>query len=136
MIYAKVNHDDTSVITYPYTDLMLRNENPGTTFPRDVLTNSDSRQAFSIVEVKEVPQPVSTTHNVSEGTLLYDNGTYTQTWEQTPKTPTELEEQVQATRLDSYGSPQEQLEFISENGLEAWQTKVAEIKAANPKQTL
>ena len=76
MIYAKVNHDDTSVITYPYTDLMLRNENPGTTFPRDVLTNSDSRQAFSIVEVKEVPQPVSTTHNVSEGTspdfvLLY-----------------------------------------------------------------
>ena len=26
-----------------------------------------------------------------------------------------------------------QLEYITENGLEAWQTKVAEIKAANPK---
>ena len=36
-------------------------------------------------------------------------------------------------RLDAYGTYAEQLEFITENGLEAWQTKVAEIKAANPK---
>ena len=133
MLYAKVNNDDASVIRYTYTDLMLRNENTGTSFPKDVLANSDSRQAFSIVEVKEVSKPDSTTHNVSEGTLLFDNGVWTQTWEQEPKTPTELEEQVRANRLASYGSPIEQLEFITENGLEAWQTKVAEIKIANPK---
>ena len=33
----------------------------------------------------------------------------------------------------AYGRPQEQIEYITENGLEAWQAKVAEIKAKYPK---
>ena len=37
-------------------------------------------------------------------------------------------------RLSEYGSTQSQLEFITENGLEAWQTKVASIKAKYPKE--
>lgn len=36
-------------------------------------------------------------------------------------------------REEAYGTLQSQLEFITENGLDAWQTRVAEIKAANPK---
>jgi len=36
-------------------------------------------------------------------------------------------------RQDAYGSPQMQLEFITENGLEAWVAKVAQIKSDNPK---
>mgnify|MGYP003648575032 CR=1 FL=1 len=36
-------------------------------------------------------------------------------------------------RLNAYGDWQDQLEFITENGLEAWQTKVAEIKVKYPK---
>jgi hypothetical protein len=36
-------------------------------------------------------------------------------------------------RLTAYGSHSTQLEFITENGLDAWQTKVAQIKADNPK---
>jgi len=36
-------------------------------------------------------------------------------------------------RLDAYGFPNQQIEFITENGLEAWQKKVADIKTANPK---
>lgn len=36
-------------------------------------------------------------------------------------------------RMEAYGSPTSQLEYIAENGLEAWQAHVAEIKAANPK---
>ena len=36
-------------------------------------------------------------------------------------------------RLEAYGTLESQIEFITENGLEAWQAKVAEIKAANPK---
>tara|TARA_R100001244_G_scaffold98606_1_gene73616 strand:+ start:108 stop:599 length:492 start_codon:yes stop_codon:yes gene_type:complete len=32
-----------------------------------------------------------------------------------------------------YGSPMQQIEFITENGLEAWQAKVADIKAKYPK---
>lgn len=36
-------------------------------------------------------------------------------------------------REAAYGTLESQLEYITENGLEAWQTKVAGIKAANPK---
>ena len=36
-------------------------------------------------------------------------------------------------RQKAYGSVQTQIEYITENGLEAWQTKVAQIKADNPK---
>ena len=133
MLYAKVNHDNASVITYPYTDFMLRKDNPLISFPKTVMSNKEIRSDFGVVEVIEVSKPESTTHNVAEGTLLFSNGTWMQTWEQEPKTPTELDEQVRAVRLSEYGSPQDQLEFITENGLEAWQAKVSEIKAANPK---
>ena len=36
-------------------------------------------------------------------------------------------------RLEAYGALQAQLEYITENGLEAWQAHVAKIKADNPK---
>jgi len=36
-------------------------------------------------------------------------------------------------RLTAYGTPEQQLEYITENGLSAWQTKVTQIKADNPK---
>jgi len=36
-------------------------------------------------------------------------------------------------REAAYGSLESQVEYITENGLEAWQAHVAEIKAANPK---
>tara|TARA_R100000734_G_C3222528_1_gene33502 strand:- start:112 stop:474 length:363 start_codon:yes stop_codon:yes gene_type:complete len=36
-------------------------------------------------------------------------------------------------RQAAYGTTEDQIEYISENGLEAWQTKVAQIKADNPK---
>lgn len=37
------------------------------------------------------------------------------------------------SRMNEYGTVESQLEYITENGLDAWQTKVAEIKTANPK---
>ena len=37
-------------------------------------------------------------------------------------------------RMAEYGSLHEQIEFITENGLDAWQTKVASIKAKYPKE--
>ena len=46
----------------------------------------------------------------------------------------ELPEYLQK-RLDAYGTMQQQLEFITEHGLEAWQAKVAEIKTMYPKPT-
>jgi hypothetical protein len=37
-------------------------------------------------------------------------------------------------RTEAYGSLAEQIEFITENGLEAWQDKVAAIKIQFPKE--
>ena len=36
-------------------------------------------------------------------------------------------------RTEAYGTVEYQLEYITENGLDKWQAKVAEIKTANPK---
>ena len=40
---------------------------------------------------------------------------------------------VLAERIEAYGSTADQIEFITENGLEAWQTKVEGIKNQYPK---
>ena len=39
-----------------------------------------------------------------------------------------------ANRQKEYGSPEKMIEYITENGLEAWQTKVQEIKTKYPKE--
>lgn len=36
-------------------------------------------------------------------------------------------------RMDAYGALESQLEYITENGLAAWQAHVAQIKTDNPK---
>jgi hypothetical protein len=43
------------------------------------------------------------------------------------------QEQVR-NRIKEYGSIAEQIEYITENGIEAWQTKVNSIKAKYPKE--
>lgn len=48
-------------------------------------------------------------------------------------TASETRPDWQIARQNAYGGMAEQIEFITENGLEAWQTRVAEIKTANPK---
>ena len=45
----------------------------------------------------------------------------------------EANAQVVAARKAAYGTIESQIEFITENGLDAWTAKVAQIKADNPK---
>ena len=40
-----------------------------------------------------------------------------------------------ANRIKEYGSPEKMIEYITENGLDAWQTKVQEIKTKYPKES-
>lgn len=53
--------------------------------------------------------------------------------EVTPEEEAVVEPQWLQDRREAYGSSATQLEYITENGLEAWQTHVAEIKAMFPK---
>ena len=45
----------------------------------------------------------------------------------------EANQQVIQTRKSLYGSIEQQIEYITENGIEAWQNKVQQIKTDNPK---
>ena len=42
---------------YPYTLTELVVDNPNTSFPFDPLSDSELREAFSVVEVQENPRP-------------------------------------------------------------------------------
>ena len=52
----------------------------------------------------------------------------------TPAPVAEPEPTYREKRLIAYGSPHEQLEFITEKGLTAWKSHVAEIKKQYPKE--
>jgi hypothetical protein len=144
MLYAKV--ENGSVVQYPYEIANLRKDNPNVSFPKTVMEDEHIRTDYGVVEVLEAVIPSDDVevddngvvtkypdNNVTEGAPIKVNGDWKQVWEQTPKTELERDEQVRAIRLVNYGSPEKQLEFIAENGLEAWQDNVAEIKARYPK---
>ena len=130
-MYAKI--EGNSISQFPYSRGHLKRDNPNTSFPKDFLSSSDGRSAYNLVEVSPVERPESDTDNISEGTPVLVGDVWTQNWVSTPKTSEEFNEGVRKKRFGSYGRPQDQLEFITENGLEAWQTRVAEIKAIYPK---
>ena len=77
-------------------------------------------------EITPVPEPQVEGKRVEHGVPELVGDEWKQTW-------VLVDQSWRENRVDSYGAPVEQLEFITENGLEAWQAKVAEIKAKYPK---
>jgi hypothetical protein len=130
-MYAKI--EGNSITHYPYGYGHLKRDNPNTSFPKDILSSSDGRSAYNLVEVSPVDRPESHTENISEGTPILVGDVWTQNWISTQKTSQELNDQIRRRRFAAYGKPEDQIEFITENGLEAWQAKVAEIKEEYPK---
>tara|TARA_R100001086_G_scaffold238093_1_gene162588 strand:+ start:313 stop:705 length:393 start_codon:yes stop_codon:yes gene_type:complete len=122
----------------PYTHTDLKRDNPNVGFPRKALENPDIRTEYGIVEIEtpksELPptniQPVEPTTPdgfwAKRGDPELVGDEWRETWNYVEMTWLE-------NRTEAYGYPREQIEFITENGLEAWQAKVAEIKAKYPK---
>ena len=175
MAYAKVVN--SNVTAYPYGMTNLRSDNPSTSFPKDSLSNADTREQYGIYNVVESEEVAPSGHKAIEGMPTFSNGVCTQAWEFILKDPTEVTEEEKIgevykhrgavypghegqratevlpvwdgnqwnrtfqwadisydeSRLDAYGPVHKQLEHITENGLESWQTKVAEIKIRYPK---
>jgi len=77
-------------------------------------------------EITAVPSPFQEGYIAYEGTPELDGDVWKQTWNQ-------VENDWFMNRVLAYGPVAEQIEFITENGLEAWQSKVAEIKEKYPK---
>ena len=124
MKYAKVV--DGAITKIPYTFEDLRRENPNTSYPRNALSNADIQGMIGIVEVVDASKESHENKTVSAGEVKLVNGQWTQTWDYTEIPYTEL-------RKGDYGDAIAQIEFITENGLEAWQAKVAQIKIDHPK---
>ena len=131
MNYAKVENDQ--IVKYPYTKSDLRSDHKNVSFTKNVLELASSRLKYGIVEVNPVSAPESDTHNSTEVDPVQINGEWTQTWQQSEKSVEEKNAVIIQKRVSEYGTPEQQIEFITENGLEAWQAKVAEIKAKYPK---
>ena len=79
-----------------------------------------------VSETEEVEMPIQEGYRAELGEPVLDGDVWKQNWVMREKTWLE-------NRDDAYGFAKEQLEFITENGLEAWQARVAEIKAKYPK---
>lgn len=77
-------------------------------------------------ELVKTPRPEEDWYWAEAGTPEYRDGQWHVVWNS---------ERVdwRTARIQAYGLARDQIEYITENGLEAWQAKVAEIKAKYPK---
>ena len=144
-MYAKITGDQ--VAKYPYSRDDLKKDNPNVGFPTNYLSNSGISSKYGVVSVgNSTPPDANSGFKVEESTPVKDGESWVQGWSQVVKTAEEIADdervasEVQEVYPDwhvnrrlAYGREIEQIEFITENGLEAWQEKVAEIKAKDPK---
>ena len=148
-MYAKIDGD--VVAKYPYTMVDLKKDNPFVGFPTNSISNPDISSEYGVVSVGNSTAPdADAGFKVEESTPVKDGESWVQGWSQVAKTAEDIAEDerrasedqekypnADATwhinRRQAYGREIEQIEFITENGLEAWQAKVAEIKALYPK---
>jgi len=77
-------------------------------------------------EILPTEPPVEDGYTATDGVPELRDDKWYKTWVM-------VENDYITSRMKAYGRPEEQIEFITENGLEAWQAKVAEIKAKYPK---
>ena len=85
-----------------------------------------SAHTVTLDEMELVDPPEQEGHGAVQVDPVLDGDVWKQTWSLVEKTWLE-------NRIAAYGESPTQIEFITEHGLEAWQAKVAEIKAKYPK---
>ena len=136
MLHVKLNESGV-VEKYPYTLNDLKKDYSNTSFPGGVMEMPEVLSAFNVEVVTSSEAPTSATHYVEESSPSKVDGVWTQSWSQREMSgPEQLHRQsltAVENRVAEYGALVDQIEFITENGLEAWQTKVAEIKVRYPK---
>ncbi len=129
--YAKTGDE---LETFPYTLSDLKNDNPLVSFPVGAMTQADIRSAYGITLVTRIDNPEDVpAGKVCKRVFENRNGEWVDAWEYRDMTEEERGAEVIDARKLEYGSVEEQIEHITENGLDSWQTKVADIKARHPK---
>ena len=131
-MYAKIDSSN-NIVTYPYDISNLRTENPNISFTPTALSSSDIRSEYKIVEVEAVSLTEKAGKKSVEGSPALDGSVWKQSWSSVNLSAEEKTNVALTKRRGEYGSLEDQIEFITENGLDAWQTKVADIKTKYPK---
>jgi hypothetical protein len=92
MSYLKIT--DGAVTQYPYSLSQFRQDNPDTSFPREI---GDALLAeWSVYKVTAVPRPASTlTQDAVEQTPQLVNGVWTQVWAMVDVSPEEAAQRAQ-----------------------------------------
>ncbi|MDP6586689.1 MAG: hypothetical protein QF535_18685 [Anaerolineales bacterium] len=131
--YAKTGSE---VDTFPYTASDLKKDNPLVSFPTGALEKEHIRSEYGVTLVTRIDNPEA--KDIPDGKVCKrvfenrDDG-WVDAWEYRDMTEEErVSVAIDARKLE-YGSVEEQIEHITENGLDSWQTKVADIKARHPK---
>jgi hypothetical protein len=90
MQYAKIKND--KIEKYPYFEENLKEDNPSTSFPEDPLNNADLRKTFSIVQIFPTEKTTfdERTQTCKEGTPVFQNDQWEQTWDISNKHPEEI----------------------------------------------
>ena len=133
MSYAKV--ENNTIVKYPYSLGDLKQDNPKVSFPSTILSQAANNNEYNVVEVVAVAMPEEEGSHAVEEEPLLNGSVWSQNWKlvSDPVVESEVLPEWERNRRNDYGMSFEQIEFITENGLEAWQAKVAEIKAKYPK---
>lgn len=141
MRYAKITNGVVS--QYPVSGTDIRLQNPGTSFPAGVLSQT-TMAAFDCLPVTELPAPAydPKTHRLVELNPAFIEDAWTQVWSVVELTAEELaqvqaqqKQQVEAQRAEAYRTESDPLFFKSQRGEadhQEWLDKVAEIKARYP----
>lgn len=93
MQYALIKND--TVAQYPYSETQFRRDNPRTSFPKKMKLPVDAQNGTLVGVTKTDHPTVDHTKNVTEGTPVLINGTWTQVWETTDATVEEITERTE-----------------------------------------
>lgn len=121
----------TNGIPETYTIGQLRRDNPQTSFPKDIPT--DTLAAYGVYPVKRVPAP---SHNeLTQLIRVVDpvqiDGEWTQQWEVADLPVDQQIENLKAARANAYTEEADPLFFKAQRGetnVAEWEAKVTEIR--------
>ena len=105
-------------------------------FPDDTWTYIPLTADMTEADLDDMVHRVTPPHLLSGTTPSFLSAGVTRTAAEKPAPTEEYVDprpQYVQDRTAAYGTLDSQIEYITENGLDAWQAKVAQIKADNPK---
>lgn len=116
-----------------YTVAEINNNIAKIQFSDGTWTFVELTSTMTEAELDDIVLTITPTHlKTGEGTPSFLTAGASRTAVEMPAVA-ETRPQWLINRVDAYGTTESQIEYITENGLAAWQAHVAQIKTDNPK---